>query len=51
MLSSEGCPMACFAGVVVLVERSEVFHPSAMWKMNSEDQIEYMQCAKPCAKP
>jgi hypothetical protein len=22
-----------------------------MWKMNSEDQIEYMQGAKPCAKP
>jgi hypothetical protein len=28
---------------VVLVERSEESLLSSMWKMNSEDQIEYMQ--------
>jgi hypothetical protein len=43
VLSSEGCPMACSAGVVVLVEWSEESLLSSMWKMNSEDQIEYMQ--------
>jgi hypothetical protein len=29
--------------VVVLVERSEEVLLSSMWKMNSEDQNEYMQ--------